>query len=213
MQAASCVAPGNRLRGSGAKRDAATVNLLAPRVGDLGIRASLEAFEQSDNKRRPLLGGESECLVQDVVNAGVHAQNSSTGQRQRAPTSIWPDKSSIFPTDRPKMHPINRPRMQAVPAADLRPSSGRPYSGPLLTMDFGFTPIAQDAISQALRLRWLSAESAGVASAWDSDPPRGTASPGAALEFRLGMTATSRHGRRIRWTLPPSISAGTTIMR
>jgi len=36
-------------------------------------------------------------------------------------------------------------------------------------MDFGFTPIAQDAISQALRLRWLSAESAGVASAWDGN--------------------------------------------
>src|SRR5882762_2531595 len=52
-----------------------------------------------------------------------------------------------------------------------------------------------------------------TASAWDSDPPRGTASPGAALEFRLGMTATSRHGRRIRWTLVPSIYAGTTIMR
>ena len=31
-----------------------------------------------------------------------------------------------------------------MPAADLQPGSGRPYSGPLLTMDFGFTPIALD---------------------------------------------------------------------
>jgi hypothetical protein len=88
MQASFCVAPGNRLRGSGAKRDAATVNLLAPCLGDLGIRASLEAFEQSDNKRRPLLGGESQCLVQDVVNPGIHPQDSNTGQRRRASTCI-----------------------------------------------------------------------------------------------------------------------------
>jgi hypothetical protein len=80
MQAGSCVAPGNRLRGSGVKCDAATVNLLAPRVGDRRIRASLEAFEQSHHKRRTLLGGESECLVQDMVNACIHTQKSSTGQ-------------------------------------------------------------------------------------------------------------------------------------
>jgi hypothetical protein len=48
MQAASCVAPGNRLRGSSAKRDAATVNLLTPRFGDLEIRASLVLSDRNN---------------------------------------------------------------------------------------------------------------------------------------------------------------------
>lgn len=34
--------------------------------------------------------------------------------------------------------------MQAEATADLRPNSGRQYSGPLLTMDSRFTPIALD---------------------------------------------------------------------
>jgi hypothetical protein len=89
MQAASCLAPENRLRGSGVKPDAATANLVAPRVGDIGIPTSLETFEQSDNKRRPFIGGESECLVQDVVNAGIRGREFSIGQRRRAPTCIW----------------------------------------------------------------------------------------------------------------------------
>src|ERR1700739_1891759 len=83
MQAGPCLAPRKRLRGSGAKRDAAAANLLAPGVGDLRIRAGLEAFEQSEGKRRPFLGGESERLVQDVVNARIHGQSLAPASDSR----------------------------------------------------------------------------------------------------------------------------------
>ena len=51
--------------------------------------------------------------------------------------------------------------------------------------------IMQDVIGQALRLRWISAESAGVASAWDADPLIGRAS--AAGHIRTSPADNRKH--------------------
>jgi hypothetical protein len=83
MQAGSCVAPGNRLRGSGAKRDAATVNLIAPRVGDLGIRASLEVFPRAVGTELVFPAPNGGTLSDMTLTAVIRRMNECDGTRMR----------------------------------------------------------------------------------------------------------------------------------